>query len=55
MTDWDDYRYFLAVAEEGSLSAAANRLRASQPTVGRRIASLEDRLEVRLFERHPRG
>ena len=55
MTDWDDYRFFLAVAEEGSLSAAAKQLRASQPTVGRRIALLEERLDVRLFERHPQG
>ena len=55
MTDWDDYRFFLAVADAGSLSAAAKRLRASQPTVGRRIALLEERLDVHLFERHPRG
>jgi len=55
MTDWDDYRYFLAVADEGSLSAAARRLGTSQPTVGRRVAGLEERLEVRLFERHQQG
>lgn len=55
MIDWDEYRYFLAVAEERSLSGAGRRLRASQPTVGRRIASLEQALEVRLFDRRPRG
>lgn len=54
-TDWDDYRYFLAVADAGSLSAAAQRLGSSQPTVGRRIAGLEARLEARLFIRSQQG
>jgi DNA-binding transcriptional LysR family regulator len=53
--DWDDYRYFLAVADAGSLSAAAQRLGSSQPTVGRRIAALEARLEARLFVRSQQG
>jgi len=50
-TDWDDYRFFLAVAQAGSLSAAARRLRVSQPTVGRRLADLERRLGARLVAR----
>jgi DNA-binding transcriptional LysR family regulator len=53
--DWDDYRYFLAVADAGSLSAAAQRLGRSQPTVGRRIAGLEARLKARLFVRSQQG
>jgi len=53
--DWNDYRYFLAVVEAGSLSAAARRLGVDQPTVGRRIAALEQTLGVRLFHRHARG
>ena len=53
--DWDDYRYFLAVADAGSLSAAAQQLGSSQPTVGRRIASLEARLDARLFVRSQQG
>ncbi|TCO79714.1 LysR family transcriptional regulator [Plasticicumulans lactativorans] len=53
--DWDDYRYFLATAETGSLSAAARALDTNQPTVGRRIAALESRLGVRLYQRHARG
>ncbi|PWV58714.1 LysR family transcriptional regulator [Plasticicumulans acidivorans] len=53
--DWDDYRYFLATAQTGSLSGAARELRTNQPTVGRRIAALEDVLGVRLFHRHARG
>lgn len=52
---WDFYRYFLAVAETGSLSAAARQLSVSQPTVGRQIAELEKRLETRLFERASHG
>lgn len=52
---WDYYRYFLAVAETGSLSAAARQLSVSQPTVGRQIAELEKRLETRLFERASHG
>ena len=55
MKDWDDYRYFLAVAEAGTLSAAAQALGASQPTIGRRVAELEKRLEAKLFHRSPSG
>ncbi len=55
MEDWDDYRYFLAVANEGSLSAAARLLNVSQPTVSRRIAQLEQRLKIRLFDQLPGG
>ncbi|MDF2367527.1 MAG: LysR family transcriptional regulator [Sneathiella sp.] len=45
----------MAVAETGSLSAAARQLSVSQPTVGRQIAELEKRLETRLFERASHG
>jgi DNA-binding transcriptional LysR family regulator len=55
MLDWDDLRFFLAVARLGTLSAAASELRCTQSTVGRRLASLEARLGVRLLERTPRG
>lgn len=55
MNNWDDYRYFLAVAESGSLSAAARALDVTQPTVGRRIRDLERRLRVRLFDRLSHG
>ena len=53
--DWDDYRYFLATAQTGSLSVPQRELRTNQPTVGRRIAALEEVLGVRLFHRHARG
>jgi DNA-binding transcriptional LysR family regulator len=55
MVDWDDLRFFLAVARTGSLSAAARQLRCTQTTAGRRLASLEARLGVRLLNRTPRG
>lgn len=49
--NWDDLRLFLAVARCGSLTAAALELRVSQPTVSRRLAAMEERLAVRLFDR----
>lgn len=55
MDDWDDIRFFLAVARAGSLSAAARALRTSQPTVGRRVDALEGRLGATLFDRHRLG
>lgn len=51
--DWDNLRVFLALAEEGSLTGAARRLRVSHPTVARRIKALEDELGTRLFDRLP--
>lgn len=49
--EWDDYRYFLAVEQAGSALGAAKRLGVNHTTVLRRIAGLEKRLGVRLFER----
>ncbi len=53
--DWALIQAFLAVAEEGSLSAAARRLGASQPTLGRQIKTVEVELGLDLFRRHPKG
>ena len=53
--EWDDLRSFLAIAREGTLSAAARRLGVRQSTMGRRLAALEEKAGVRLFERTPRG
>jgi DNA-binding transcriptional LysR family regulator len=55
MLDWDDLRFFLALARQGSLSAAARELHVAQSTVGRRLASLEASLGVRLLNRTPDG
>ena len=55
MLDWNDLRYFLAVAREGSTLAAARTLRTSQTTVARRIAALERALGIQLFEKRQAG
>ncbi len=47
--------YFLAVAEEKSISAAARALHVAQPPISRQIAQLEDELGVCLFVRESRG
>jgi len=53
--DWHLWRAFLAVAQTGSLSAAARALRLTQPTLGRQIAALEDALQTTLFTRSTEG
>lgn len=55
LSDWSLVQSFLAVAETGSLSAAARRLGRSQPTLGRQVQALEADLGVSLFDRHARG
>ena len=49
--NWDDVRYLVAVARDGSLSAAARALAVDQTTVSRRLKVLEQALGARLFER----
>lgn len=49
--DWNQVRAFLATVEEGSLSGGARALGLTQPTLGRQVAALEERLGVTLFER----
>lgn len=53
--DWNDLRNFLAVAQSGSLSAAAVLLGVSPSTVSRRIEVLEHDLQKRLFQPHRDG
>jgi DNA-binding transcriptional LysR family regulator len=55
MLEWDDLRLLLAIARHGSLTAAARVLGVTQPTMGRRVENLEDRLGARLFERTAAG
>ena len=52
---WDDVRYFLALARLGSLSAASRNLDVEHSTVARRVEALERALGLRLFDRLPRG
>lgn len=53
--DWNDLRYFLAVARGGRLTAAAKHLGVNHSTVERRITALEKALAAKLFERPPTG
>lgn len=53
--DWNDLRYFLAVAREGSTLAAGRAMRVSQTTVARRIGALEEALGFPLFDKRQAG
>ena len=53
--DWEDLRIVLAVAESGSLAAAARSLGVNHTTVLRRVGSFEQQLGLRLFDRLPGG
>ncbi len=53
--NWDDLRYVLAVAEGGSVSAAARSLGVNHATVLRRVGAFEERHGVSLFEKGARG
>jgi molybdate transport repressor ModE-like protein len=52
---WDDLRYFLSIAESGSIADAARELGVSYSTASRRLNVLEEALGVRLFDRLPAG
>lgn len=53
--EWDHIRAFLAVVDNGSVTAAAAQLALSQPTLSRQLAALETQLGTSLFERVGRG
>jgi DNA-binding transcriptional LysR family regulator len=55
MFDWNDLKYFLAVARHQSTIAAGKALGLSQSTVHRRLAELERRLGRQLVTRHTTG
>lgn len=53
--NWEDLRYFVALARHGSLSAVARAQRVNHATVARHVASLERTLNQALFERRADG
>ncbi|MEZ5777906.1 MAG: LysR family transcriptional regulator [Paracoccaceae bacterium] len=55
MFDWNDLRYFLAVARQGSTLAAARSMGKSQSTVHRRLGEIEAGMGRALVKRHPTG
>lgn len=55
MNQWINYHhlfYFKTIAEEGTVSKAAEKLRLGQPTLSAQLKQFEDTLGVQLFERH---
>ena len=55
MRDWENLRYFLAVARQGSVSGAARQLKVSHSTVLRRIEQFEQATDAKLFKKLQRG
>lgn len=53
--NWNDLKYFLAVAREGQILGAARKLDVSQATLNRRISNLEQSLDTKLFDRSTNG
>jgi DNA-binding transcriptional LysR family regulator len=54
-TSWDWIKSFVAVAEQGSVLAAAQHLQTNPATVSRQIAALEKSLGMELFVRSRQG
>ena len=55
MSDWNDLKYFLAVARHKGLSGAARQTGLSAATLGRRMQALEQSTGIEIFQRHARG
>jgi len=53
--NWDDLKYFLTVAREGTISGAAKKLGIQHSTVSRRLRALESKMGTRLIERKSSG
>jgi DNA-binding transcriptional LysR family regulator len=55
MIDIKQIQYFVTCVEYGSFSAAADILFTTQSNVSKGIKALEEEMDLKLFERHPRG
>lgn len=53
--DIKQLHYFLAIAEEGSITKAAERIHMAQPPLSKQLKMLEEELQVELFERNTRN
>ncbi|GHB44545.1 transcriptional regulator [Pseudovibrio japonicus] len=53
--NWDDLKYFLAVARSGTIRGGANLIRVNHTTLARRLEVLEERVGSRLFDRSKAG
>src|SRR4051794_19601907 len=53
--DLKQLRYFVAIADYGSLTKAATHLRIAQPALSLQISNLEKELHSQLLNRSPRG
>jgi DNA-binding transcriptional LysR family regulator len=53
--NWDDFRFVLAVVEQGSLNAAARVLGVNHATVLRRVNGFQDRYGIEVFDRDSTG
>ena len=53
--NWDDMRFFLALARSATVSAAGRELKVKHTTVARRISALEEHLGARLFDHLKEG
>ncbi|RUO53368.1 LysR family transcriptional regulator [Pseudidiomarina homiensis] len=53
--DLRQLQYFVAVYEQGSISAAARACHVAQPSLSKALQQLEDELQVQLFQRQSRG
>lgn len=55
MMEWDNIRFFLAVARTGTLTVAAEHLQYSVSTLHRKINSYEEEIGAKLFRKGPKG
>ncbi|MCK1975376.1 LysR family transcriptional regulator, partial [Bacillus safensis] len=54
MVNWESVRYFVALADSGTLSGAARMLNVEHATIARRVAALESETSLKLVDRRGR-